>query len=280
MPSPWEYHPHPEVWLLLAVSALAYWWAVTNLRPASASPVKRGQVACWGLGLLTIWAASDYPIHDIAEHYLFSVHMVQHLMITLVAPPLLLLGMPEWLQHRLFVSPAAVHAVLRKLTYPLVAALLYNATTVWSHWPNVVDAALESHPLHFLVHFALFATAMIMWIPALNHLPQLSNMSPPARMVYLFLQSVVPTVPASFITFAKKPLYSFYENAPRAFDFSVVDDQQLAGALMKVVGGAILWFAIIVMFFRWYTSEHSPMRKDRLTWQEVERELARSNPPA
>lgn len=106
-------------------------------------------------------------------------------------------------------------------------------------------------------------------------------------MVYLFGQSIVPTVPASFLTFATIPLYEVYAAAPRIWGISATTDQQLAGAVMKIGGGIVLWGTIVVMFFRWaraqerYRAEHpgAPADHEQLTWADVERELARTTPP-
>lgn len=267
--SVWAFHAHPDVWLLVAVLGGAYWWAVRRGEGAS-----RRQVLLFSLGLAALWVHADWPVHDIAEERLLSVHMVQHIGFQLIAPPLLLLGMPAWLLQ-LLVAP--VLGVLRVLTRPLVAALLFNALVVFTHWPVMVNASLESEPLHFLVHALLFGSALLMWFPVLNlgRVPQLPQLGEAGRMVYLFLQSVLPTVPASFLTFAEKPVYRFYAEAPRAFGLSAVDDQQVAGALMKVYAGSILWGVIIVMFFRWYARDQRAAH-DVLRWEDVERELART----
>ena len=100
-PSPWRFQPHPEVWALIAFLAIAYWYAMTRIGPKVTRPdervVTRGQVAWFSAGLLTMWVASDWPVHDIAEQYLYSVHMAQHNMLTYLAPPMFLLGTPTWL---------------------------------------------------------------------------------------------------------------------------------------------------------------------------------------
>ena len=93
-----------------------------------------------------------------------------------------------------------------------------------------------------------------------------------------FLQSILPTVPASFLTFGTTPLYHFYEHVPRLWGLSAITDQQIAGVIMKVIGGLYLWLVIVVVFFRWYSREEegggSPARDpDVLTWDQVEREL-------
>lgn len=279
--SAWAFHAHPDVWLVVGVVGAAYWWAVRRT-PAGEAPVTRRQAVLFSLGLLALWVHGDWPVHDLAEDHLLFVHMLQHAGFQLIAAPLLLLGLPGWLFRRLFDG----RRVLRFLVRPLVAGLLFNLVVVLSHWPAVVNTVLEVHPLHLGVHVVLFAAAVLMWLPVLNldRAPSLPQLRDPARMVYLFLQSVLPTVPASFLTFAERPIYRYYADAPRVLGLSAVDDQQLAGALMKIYAGSILWGVIVVMFFRWYARDQrasaAARRSDVLTWEDVEREFERSPAPS
>ena len=279
--SGWEWHPHPDVWLLVGVLAGAYWLALTRVGPTQVGPgevvASRRQVGLFSLGLLALWLHADWPIHDIGEHYLFSVHMVQHIGFTLIAAPLMLLGLPAWLL-RWLARPRGMRFVLTRLTRPLAAAVIFNTVVVLSHWPLVVNAALRHHPLHFVLHVVIVASALLMWFPVLNRDPELPHMRPAPRLIYVFLQSVIPTIPASFLTFGSGVLYDFYGEVPRPFALSAIEDQQLAGAMMKVYAGLLLWSVIAVGFFRWYAREQRDGADEVLTWDEVERELARTEP--
>ena len=282
--SPWAFRAHPDVWLTMLVVVGLYVAALRWVGPRKVVPgepvVTRRKAVLFGLGVLALWVHADWPIHDIGEGYLFSVHMIQHTGFTLIAPALMILGMPGWMTRWLLVDNRRVHAVAKRVLRPLPAAIVYNLVTVLTHWPLVVNASLENHPLHFVVHVVLFASAAAMWFPVLNAVPELPTTSPPFRMLYLFLQSVIPTIPASFLTFGETPLYSYYASVPHVLGLSAVEDQQLAGALMKVYAGSILWGVIIAVFFRWYASEQQPRRSPEavLTWDEVQRELDRTTP--
>ena len=118
----------------------------------------------------------------------------------------------------------------------------------------------------------LFLSATAMWWPVISPLPEMPTLSYPGRMVYLFLQSIVPTVPASFLTFGTQPLYSFYATAPRIWGVSVLTDQTVAGLIMKLLGGAILWTVLAVVFFKWFFVEQQP-GWDELKWRDVERDV-------
>jgi putative membrane protein len=147
---------------------------------------------------------------------------------------------------------------------------------VLSHWPVVVEATVRYHPLHFVAHAVLLASAVLMWMPIASPLPEIRRIKPPAQMLYLFLQTIVPTVPASFLTFNDQPLYKIYATFPRLWDISALTDQQTAGLIMKIVGGLYLWLVIAIIFFRWYESEErreKAQKDDVLTWDDVEKEL-------
>jgi cytochrome c oxidase assembly factor CtaG len=270
--------PHPDVWLLVALFAVGYAIAVVRLGPKwvapGQSPVTRLQVTCWTLGLLTMWLASDWPVHDIAERSMYSVHMVQHLSLAMVAVPLLLLGTPGWLLREVLRPPSFLFRTVRRLARFLPALIVFNLVLVFTHWPAIVDASLRSGWVHFAVHSLIFLTSFIVWLPVLSPLPEIPRLSPPPRMIFLFLQSVVPTVPASFLTFGTTPLYHFYEKVPHLWGFSTIDDQRLAGLIMKIGGGILLWAIITVTFFRWAAEEERrDVRGSGPAWQDLDREL-------
>lgn len=272
------WHPHLDVWLLVGVLAAGYAIAVTRLGPRFAPPggpaVSRLQVGCWSLGVAATWLAADWPIHDIAERSMYSVHMVQHLMFTLVATPLLLLGTPGWLL-RWLLRPEPVFKTVRWLARFIPAIVLYNLVLVLSHWPAVVDATLHSQLVHFAAHTVLFLSALIVWLPILSPLPEIPRLSPIGRMLFLFLESVVPTVPASFLTFGSAPLYHFYEHVPHLWGASTLTDQRVAGLIMKLGAGLVIWAVIAVVFFSWAAEEESRNRPGQ-RWQDLDRELTDS----
>jgi putative membrane protein len=273
--TPWTWHPHPDVWLLVAALGVGYVVALRRLGPrhvaAGRRPATGTQMAAFGGGLLTLWLGADWPLHDLGEDYLYSVHMTQHLVFTLVAPPLLLLGTPAWLAREIL-RPPRLFAAVSRLARPLPALILFNALIVVTHWPAFVDMTLRSEPAHFAAHAAIVGAAFLMWCPVVAPLPELRSLSPPAQMLYLFLQSIVPTVPASFLVFAERPIYRFYETVPRLWGLSAGEDQRIGGLLMKLGGGLLLWSIITVIFFRWHAEEDSADRSAR-RWRALEREI-------
>jgi putative membrane protein len=267
-------HVHPEVVALVVGLEAFYLLAVWELRPAvrGGRAVTGRQVLWFTLGVLALAAVSLWPVHDLAEDALLSVHMTQHLVISMVAPPLLLLGMPPWLLRRIL-APRPLAWAVRHLARPFVALVLFNAVIVLSHWPLVVDITLRSEAAHFVAHAVLFGSATLMWWPVVDPLPEMPGLSYPGRMLYLFLQSIVPTVPASFLTFGSTVIYRAYAEAGRALGIDALNDQRIAGLIMKLVGGAILWGVIAGIFFRWFAQEHRSEGWDALEWRGLGREV-------
>ncbi len=256
---------------LIAAYAAALRYLSQGRAPAGQPPASGKQKVMFGLGMAALWSVSDWPMHDLSEGYLYSAHMVQHIVYTFVAPPLLLLGIPPWMLRMLLGAPKLM-AVMRRLTKPLVALILFNALVAFTHWSGVVDASLRSEPLHFSIHLALFSAAMLMWWPVIAPLPELSKLSEPGKILYLFAQSILPTVPASFLTFADRPIYEFYATVPRMWGLSALTDQLIAGLIMKIGGGLLLWSVIAVVFFRWHAKEESD-EIDEVEWDDFEHEL-------
>jgi putative membrane protein len=271
----WE--AQPDVWLLIAALAAGYWIAIVRVGPQFVTPgrplVSRLQVMCWTLGVLATWLASDWPVHVVAEQMNYSVHMLQHLLFAMVAAPLLLLGTPAWLARWVLRPPSRLFRTVRWLSRFLPALIVFNLVLVVTHWPALVNASLESPYLHFGVHAVLFLSSLIVWMPVLSPLPEIPRLAAPLRAVYLFLQSIVPTVPASFLTFGAYPLYKFYEGKPHLWGLSTLEDQQVAGLIMKIGAGMLLWALIAVFFFRWAADEERRQRPR--VRQDLERELTR-----
>lgn len=262
------FHAHPSVLLVIGAVMTFFWWAFTRLGPrvvrdgeAVYSPRQRNWIIA---GVAWTFAFSYWPLHDIAEKYLFLVHMTQHTVFTFVAPACFLLGSPPWL-WRWFMSHRAPAAVVRLMSKPLIALLVFNSLIVATHYPSVVEKSLRAEWFHFCVHAVLFATATFIWIPVLNRVEGLPRLKAPANMAYLFAQSIVPTVPASFLTFATTPLYKTYELAPRMIrNLDPVGDQQLAAAIMKIGAGGFLWGVIAYLFYAWNRDTQAGNAEDNL----------------
>jgi putative membrane protein len=263
----WRFQIHPEVWLLVGSLIGLYTYAVRVIGPKvvpEGEPVlTRRQLIAAISGIFLLWVASDWPMHDIGEQYLYAVHMLQHSLLTLAVPCLALIATPRWLAD-LILGQGKVRRVVRLASLPVVAGVAYNVMVMAVHWPALVNASVENGFLHYGVHTMLVVTSLMMFMPVCGPISEW-RISPPAQMIYLFLMSVIPTVPGGWLTFADHAVYSAYDTPFRAFDISVRSDQQAAGVLMKLGAGGGLWVAITIMFFVWaFRAQREEEELDRL----------------
>lgn len=270
VPWSWRWQAYPGVWLFVAAVGAAYAWAVLHGPGAGyrapntehqtpgietdRSATTPRDVSLFSLGLLVLWVGTDWPVGVLAAGYLLSVKTLQYLLLGYIAPGLMLLGTPRWLLRRLIRGPVAFR-LARLLTRPLIPLAVANGVLVATHLPVVVDNLSRSQLWTFALDLAVIASGLVFWWPALARLPELDPLSYGARIGYLGLNVFLPTVPASFFTFSQYPIYALYELAPRVNGIAAVADQRVAGILMKLCGGAILFGTMSVMFFRWYRRE-------------------------
>ncbi|MDH4113592.1 MAG: cytochrome c oxidase assembly protein [Actinomycetota bacterium] len=270
MPLP-PWHLHPDVWLLFSSIVAAYLLAARRHLAVTGEPTSRRAMTLFLAGMGVLWLGADWPVHDLAEGYLYLMHMTQHLLFTLIAAPLLIAGMPAWMLRALL-SPAPVRRAFRVITRPLIALVFFNAVLLFTHWPAIVEASVGSEPIHLALHVLIVSSALVMWWPVMSPLPEMPSLSAPGQMIYLFLQSLAPTIPASFLTFGHTPLYPIYAGFPRIWGVSALTDQLIAGLIMKLAGGLLLWTVIAVIFFRWFEQEQRD-GLDRSAYQNVHREI-------
>ena len=283
---PWRFQWHPEVWLLVAFLVASYVYVVRVLGPKAVTPgqpvVTNRQKMAFVAGIVVLWFGSDWPMHDIAEEYLYSVHMFQHMALTYFMPPLVVLATPEWLARTL-VGEGRGYRFVRFMAHPVRAGFFFNVAVMVSHVPGVVNASVSNGPLHYAVHVFLVSSSILMWLPVCGPLREF-HISPMSKMIYLFMNSVVATVPAGWLTFAEGVVYKHYDTPWRVWGLSVTVDQQIAGAIMKIGGAIFLWTIIVAMFVQRFVrtfrdeNDHAYVRAP-LTTADVEQAF-RSSPPA
>jgi putative membrane protein len=161
----------------------------------------------------------------------------------------MLLGLPRWLPL-LLERRAKVWRLLCLLARPIVALVTVNAVLLVTHLPPVVDGFRRSQLGSFTIDVAWLLAGVIMWWPVLAPRPEAGRLSEPWKIGYLFLTTIVPTVPAGFFVFSEFPIYALYELAPRVGGIAAGTDQQAAGLLMKA-GDPIIWLAMLAVFVRW-----------------------------
>ena len=265
---------HPEAWLLALFLGGGYLYLLSAWGPRHAPAhlrrtgyATRQQKVLYGLGVVVFFVGTAWPIHDIGEDFLYSFHMVQHMLYQFIAAPLLLLGVPAWLYRAILSTPRRLN-VARTLTRAGYALVLVNAWVAVAHTVGFVELSVNNGLFHLATHVLWVVVGVLMWWPVLSPLPEVPHYSYFGRMAYLFSHSIVPTVPASFLTFSRQAFYPSYVDAPRVFaSIDPVTDLQIAGLLMKIGGGLLLWSVIAILFFRW-AAEDRDGGPDFLYWRD------------
>ncbi|HEY8547548.1 MAG TPA: cytochrome c oxidase assembly protein [Acidimicrobiales bacterium] len=255
---PWSWSPraYPGIWLFMALLLVGYLLA-WRLAPATSDPAsnRRKRWAFLG-GWALLWLSTDWPLGTLGAGYLATAHMAQYVLYSTAAAPLLVLGLPEWMLRRALSRMRAYRAV-SVLARPLVAGLVFNAVLLITHAPITVDNLRTNQFGSFALDLAWLLSGLLLWLPICGPLDELKP-SLPARGVYLFLAAgLVPMVPGGFLTFSDTPLYAIYELAPRVNDFDALDDQQAAGAIMKIGNLPLVWPVLAGLFIKWANQERS-----------------------
>lgn len=248
----WNYYPSVVIGVI-CFDAL-YLCAVGPLRKkiASTQPINIRIAINFLLGSLVLFLALVSPLDALSDEYLFSAHMIQHTLMTLVVPPLLLAGIPDWM-FELIVSNRIVRMIARLVTNPLIAFSLYNLVfSIW-HLPVIYEAALENEALHIIEHLSFISTAVLFWWPILSKSISVPHLAYPSQILYLFLASVPCTILGGVLVFAPSVLYLKYATAPLVFPgFTPMMDQQVGAVIMAMAGMLVYLGFIGRAFYTWY----------------------------
>lgn len=255
----WPFEPWVYFALLLTAGVYLRGWLVWHRRDARRWP--RGQLIAFGAGLAVLFLALASPIEPFTG-LLLQVHMLQHLLLMMVAPPLLWLGapmlpllrgMPRALRTY-WVAPLLRAQLLRRLfsmlTRPAPAWLLFTAATWFWHLPPIYERALRSDGWHYLQHLCFLGTALLFWYPVIRPYPSRPSWSPWLLIPYLILADVQNTILSALLTFSDQPLYSYYVTRPRLGNLSPLEDQAIAGVLMWVPGSLAYLVPLFVIGIR------------------------------
>jgi putative membrane protein len=233
-------------------------------RAAPTSPTT-SQRACFLSGLALIFLSLNGWLHDLSDYYLFSAHMVQHLVLTLVAPPLLIMGTPGWMLRPALRWPGVARAA-RWVTTARGAFLVFNVVLVAWHLPPMYNLAMAHHPVHIAQHLCFMVAATLMWWPILSPLPELPRLPYPAQMLYLFLLSIPMSLVAVCIVYADRVLYPAYAAAPRLWGITPMQDQMIGALIMWIPGGFYFLAIISVVFFRWQREGEDSTEAAQVGW--------------
>lgn len=224
-----------------------------------AADAERKHTAYFLAGLAALWLALETPIDVVGDRYLDSVHMLQHVLLAFVAPPLMLLGLSPRMAATLARVPGA-----RALTEPIPAQVVAAAVMIVWHVPALYDATLRDEQLHVAEHLMFVAGGLILYWPILGATSAQSSwrMSPGAKLVWILLATLPQDAVALALIFSRVSFYEHYTQVPRLIPaFSPLIDQTIAGAVLMIVGKLTLAVAALVVFYRWFGAEQAEDRR-------------------
>jgi putative membrane protein len=258
----WNWEPSILIGTALITGLYLYSIGPLRKRHYPNEQIKTGQTITFLLGVLIMFLALVSPLDELGDAYLFSAHMVQHLCLTIIGPPLLLLGTPEWL-----VKPAlhnkVVFNIAKALTYPAVAFVLYNADFWLWHAPPLYNATLENQTIHILEHLTFIIFGVLYWWPIFSPSKDLPRLQIGGQILYLFLSGMPSVLLGAGLTFTP-PLYAPYIAAPRVWGISAAMDQQLGGLIMWVPVSIAYIVIMSVLFIRWMLQQEAKQQAREL----------------
>lgn len=270
----------PFYFTALVLITIGYFLMVTKYRNKfqDSSPVSMKQVIYFILAMVLLYVVKGSPI-DLLSHIMFSAHMFQMALLYLVIPPLFIIAIPKWV-WRLVLEIRGVKSLFRFFTKPLFALMLFNVLFSLYHIPLVFDFIKTGMLVHAGYTVILFTTAVLMWFPLVNQLPEHESLSGVKKVAYIFGSGILMTPACALIIFADYPMYDTFTNAeswasamelcvpasalsgltlsgPEMFNgLPLLEDQQLGGVLMKVIQEIVLGYVLGVIFFAWFKKEN------------------------
>ena len=254
-----KWHFHPDVLIGLAVILGLYLWVIGPGRiklGLSDTPATSKQILMFVSSILIILFSLISPLHELSDNFLFSAHMLQHILLTLIVPPLMVAGVPGW-AFKPVMKFRVIASVAKFVTHPIVTFSAFNLTFSFWHFPALYATSVDFHSLHILEHLMFISTAVMMWWPLMSSSKELPALPEPAKMLYLLGLAIAQILVFAPITFSDAPLYEFYVNAPVVWSLSNLQDQQIGGLIMKVGGGVLFMGLFIQIFLRWAKYERN-----------------------
>lgn len=255
---------HPSTVIGLAALAALYLWRARSTD--AEHPLSVARKIAFFSALLVIFGSLNGPIHDLSDTYLFSAHMVQHLLLTMLMPPLIIYGVPGWMLRPLLRN-RTVLAIARRITKPIACFVIFNLVIALWHLPVFYNAAMANHNIHIVEHLMFMSAAVLMWWPITSQLPELPRLSYPGQMLYCFLMILPMSIIAIYISMAEQVLYPAYSVAPRISSLSPLDDQLLGGLIMWVPGGLLFMVIMTVVFFKWAARGEDDAASAQVDWK-------------
>ncbi|TCZ77797.1 cytochrome C oxidase assembly protein [Paenibacillus albiflavus] len=247
----------PVLILFVIVVGILYFRMVGPWREGfkHSEPVETWRKVMFTVGLVLFYLTQGSPINYYGHHYLFSLHMLQQSILYLIVPILIILGLPEWFLKPVF-QIKWLYKIVRFFTFPLVSLLFFNVTFSIYHLPLVMDYLMENELALFGYHAMLLFAAFMMWFPIFVAHPDFNKMPSMQKMLYIFANGILLTPACALIIFAGDLLYAMYRDVSFTTTvYSVLDDQQLGGVIMKIVQEIVYGIVLYSIFRKWYRTE-------------------------
>jgi cytochrome c oxidase assembly factor CtaG len=267
-------HAHPELhWtfspaILFPIAVYAWLW-IRRYRTVRRESGPRGagarQLTAFVAAIVVLLIALVSPLDGLGEDYLFSAHMVQHLLLGDLAPLLILLSLSRVIMRPLTRRLQTIERALGPLAHPATALILWLGLVYLWHVPSLYDAALEHAPLHALQHLSFFTAGMLVWWPLIQPVPMRNRLTGMWTFGYIAAAKFGLAALGLFLTWTNTVVYSYYETVPRIWGLSPITDQNVGGAIMMVEQSLLLVTVLAILFGRMLAqSEEEELRRERL----------------
>lgn len=251
----WSFEPTIVAGLVVACALYVYAWRCGLMSVGDdVSPWlkhARARPLYFALGIAVTFIALQSPIDRGGDEYLFSLHMLQHLLLMMVAPPLVLLGIVGMRTLPRGCAPRLRH-LWWAITRPWPAVVVFNVVMLVWHIPALYDTTLTTEPIHIVEHLSFIAVGVVFWWAIVDPVrgPATKTVSPLEKIAAMVVSGIPPTVLGLIFALSPLAFYDFYISAPRLWGISAVADQQYGGVLMLGLGNIIYFIAITIVFVR------------------------------
>lgn len=282
----WDWRPEILAVLFLAGSLYTRgWWRIRSRQTKQQRLATGWRLAAYLGGLAILVVALMSPI-DVMGGQLFFMHMIQHLLVVMITPPLLLIanplpfflwGLPPGLRRsvgRLLNRESRFRRALHALTAPGMVWMAFVAVFLGWHDPNAYNAALRSDVVHDLEHLTFFATAMLFWWHVVGAGPRLRSLSRGLRLAYVLATVPVNMAAGVTIAFASQPIYTYYTAVPRPWEMTVMQDQMVGGVIMWIPGSMMFLLAALILISRLVQAEADKQPLPETEWATDEAVIA------
>lgn len=255
----WSWFPDPFV---IGTAVAISWWYLRAIGPQretypGSEPVETWRIVCFFAMLATVIIALLSPLEPLSDDYLLSAHMIQHLMLTIAFPILLIISIPRWLYMPMTTWRGGVPwRVWTFITRPLLAFVLFQLPFAVSHVPFWYELTLRQPQVHVAEHWVYMFCALVGWWAVYAPGRDMGRLQPLLAVLFLFVSTLPGQVVGALITYADGPLYPTYAAASRVWGISVKVDQQVAGLIMWIGTSIIYLSALAIIFFRWAADEN------------------------